>query len=242
MHYNWVDSSSKSDELIIPAVKGLGDVLYYFVNETDLQKPFYEVEFNPTKASKNDNGITTIDHIGHTVEADLFLSNTLFYRAMLGLDIEESLEILDPRGIVYSRVARNKTKTIRIPLSSTRNRDTSSDHFIATSGGAGIQQIALQTDDIFKTASSLKDKAAVLPIPHNYYDDLIAKSALSLDIIEKMQDAHILFDRNEEGSFYHFYLKELNGLFIEIVQRVGNYDRYGEVNAAVRLASQARNR
>jgi 4-hydroxyphenylpyruvate dioxygenase len=57
-----------------------------------------------------------------------------------------------------------------------------------------------------------------------------------------MQSLNILFDRNTEGSFYHFYLKEVNGLFFEVVQRVGNYDRYGEVNAQVRLASQARGR
>lgn len=240
--YDWVKSTANKQELTIDAVKGYGDVLYYFVEATNLEKPFYEIEFLPTDTPKNDNGIHQIDHIGHTVEADLFLSNTLFHRAMLGLEIEESLEILDPRGIVYSRVAKNKSKTIRIPLSSTRARGTSSDHFIAKSGGAGIQQIALQTHDIFKTAESLTDKTAVLPIPSNYYDDLIAKTDLPLTTIEKMQALNIFFDRNTEGSFFHFYLKEVNGLFFEVVQRTGKYDRYGEVNAQVRLASQARDR
>jgi 4-hydroxyphenylpyruvate dioxygenase len=173
---------------------------------------------------------------------DFFLSNSLFYRTMLGLDVEESLELFDPRGIVYSRVAKNKNGTIRIPLSSTRSRGTSSDNFIEKSGGAGIQQIALQTDDIFETASFIQDKNLVLPIPANYYDDLLAKTNLSKMTIENMQTFNILYDKHEDGSFFHFYLKELNGLFIEIVQRTGTYNRYGEVNAQVRLASQARGR
>jgi 4-hydroxyphenylpyruvate dioxygenase len=242
LQYEWVNSSSKSDELRLPSVKGLGDVLYYFVDQNDLKSEFYEVEYNLTNAHKNENSIKRIDHIGHTVSNELFLSNTLFYRAMLGLDIEESLEILDPRGIVYSRVAKNKNKQIRIPLSSTRSSGTSLDNFIEKSGGTGIQQIALQTDDIFETAAFIQDKSLVLPIPANYYDDLLAKTNLSKTTIDNMQTFNILYDKQENGSFFHFYLKELNGLFIEIVQRTGTYDRYGEVNAQVRLASQERDR
>lgn len=33
--------------------------------------------------------------------------------------------------------------------------------------------------------------------------------------------------------------KETNGLFFEVVQRVGNYQKYGETNAFIRLAAQA---
>jgi 4-hydroxyphenylpyruvate dioxygenase len=82
----------------------------------------------------------------------------------------------------------------------------------------------------------------VLTISDNYYDDLIAKSVLSLEEIERMRALNILYDVQGEGSFYHFYFKEQNGLFIEILQRVGGYDRYGETNAQVRLAAQARDR
>jgi 4-hydroxyphenylpyruvate dioxygenase len=109
-------------------------------------------------------------------------------------------------------------------------------------GEAGIQQIALATDDIFLTANSILKKEYILKMPSNYYQDLRAKGVLSLEIIQKMEENNVLFDENTEGSFFHFYCKELNGLFIEVVQRIGNYDRYGEVNAQLRLAAQARDR
>jgi 4-hydroxyphenylpyruvate dioxygenase len=269
LNYEWIASTAKSDELSISAVKGVGDILCYIVDENDLKQAFYEVEFEPTGKVKTDNGITKIDHIGHTVGADYFQANTLFYRAMLGLEIEDSLELYDPNGIVSSRVVRTTDKKIRISLSSTRSRKTSSDYFMTKVGEAGIQQIALATDDIFKTANSISKKDYILKMPSNYYQDLRAKSALSLEIIAKMEENNILFDENTEGgfdigfkmsdvgefpksqipnlksqkgAFFHFYCKELNGLFIEVVQRIGNYDRYGEVNAQLRLAAQARDR
>jgi 4-hydroxyphenylpyruvate dioxygenase len=57
-----------------------------------------------------------------------------------------------------------------------------------------------------------------------------------------MQKFNILYDKQDEGEFFHFYCKELNGLFMEVVQRKDNYNRFGEVNAQVRLAAQERNR
>ncbi|PWK17597.1 4-hydroxyphenylpyruvate dioxygenase [Arcicella aurantiaca] len=239
--YCWEKSKASIYELDIPAAKGIGNILYYFIDEKDLEKEFYRIEFNNIATTKIDNGITVFDHIGHSVSADFYLSNTLFYRALLGLDIEESLEILDPRGIVYSRVAKNTNENIRISLSSTRSQGTSIDKFVAQTG-AGIQQIALQTQDIFLTAQSIKNHDLILSIPSNYYDDLRAKTQLSEEIIQKMKQFNILYDRQESGEFFHFYCTEINGLFIEIVQRKGLYNRYGEVNSQVRLAAQERER
>ncbi len=242
LNYKWIKGKGNSETLNMPAVKGLGNLLYYFVDAKDLKSDFYELEFNSTYRAKTENGVQQIDHIGHVLSDVLTQSNTLFYRAMLGLEIEESLELLDPRGLMFSRVARNETKSIRIPLSTTRSRGTSSDRFIESLGGSGIQQIALSTTDIFKTAAAIPNKNMILAIPDNYYNDLISKSILSLEEIERMRELNILYDVQGEGSFYHFYFKEQNGLFIEVLQRVGGYDRYGEPNAQVRLAAQARDR
>jgi 4-hydroxyphenylpyruvate dioxygenase len=242
LHYKWIKASDNEDTLNISAVKGSSNLLYYFIDEKDLKSNYYELEFDLINPFKINNGVQQFDHIGHVVSDVLTQSNTLFYRAMLGLEIEETLELLDPRGLMYSRVARNETKSIRIPLSSTRSRGTSSDRFIESLAGAGIQQIALSTTDIFKTAAWIPNKNMILSVPDNYYNDLISKSVLPLEEVERMRALNILYDVQGEGSFYHFYFKEQNGLFIEIIQRVGGYDRYGEPNAQVRLAAQARDR
>ena len=54
-----------------------------------------------------------------------------------------------------------------------------------------------------------------------------------------MQALRIFYDRIGAGEFFHLYTRAINGVFFEIVERRGGYDRYGEANAPVRLAAQA---
>lgn len=56
--------------------------------------------------------------------------------------------------------------------------------------------------------------------------------------MERWQSLGILYDRNDDGEFLHLYSETIGGVFIELVQRVGNYNDYGPGNAAVRLAAQ----
>jgi len=51
----------------------------------------------------------------------------------------------------------------------------------------------------------------------------------------------LLFDRDEQGDFSHAYTDTFEDrFFFEIVQRRGGYQQFGAVNAAVRMAMQAR--
>lgn len=249
LHYTVPDKPMQAGDLTVPTVQGFSDVLYYFVGGNTPPETLYEQEFEPTGQPATDNGLSRIDHIGHTVHTDLYQSNTLFHRAMLGLDAEESLDLFDPYGIVYSRVLKNHDSQIRISLNARQrpaapNNDPTSESAVASSR-AGIGQLALATTDIFRTADAIQDKTLVLSIPANYYDDLRAKSVLPEATISRMQQANILFDQQGDAHFYHFYLNQWEGpsspgLFVEVVQRAVGYDRYGEVNAQVRLTAQAR--
>lgn len=48
----------------------------------------------------------------------------------------------------------------------------------------------------------------------------------------------ILYDRDEDGEFWHCCTATLGRVFFEIVQRTGGYRGYGARNAPVRLAAQ----
>jgi 4-hydroxyphenylpyruvate dioxygenase len=47
-----------------------------------------------------------------------------------------------------------------------------------------------------------------------------------------------MFDRDARGTFLHFYAVQLGRIFVEVVQREGDYDGYGAYNSFIRLASQ----
>lgn len=241
--YAWFEGSAAAGELVIPGVQGPGGVLYNLVPTAPGGRPFHEVDFVPTAAGPTTRGseVLRIDHVGHAVRDRDFLPTSLFFRSMLGLEVGSTTTLDDPAGVIYSRVARNRAGTVRLPFSTTSSFGAAPRRFIESSHGAGIQQVAIETADIFETARHAK-REHVLSIGQNYYDDLAARHDLPRDTLEAMRELSILYDADASGAIFHFYFSELEGVFFEVLQRVGDYDRYGERNAPVRLAAQARHR
>ncbi|WCN12786.1 TIM barrel protein [Marinomonas mediterranea] len=234
------DNQAGPGELNIPALRGIGDSLVYLVPD-DTTVRFYDVDFKPIQGVEDTQGagLTRIDHIGQTVSNTDFLSASFFYKSLFGFDIEASQDLPDIHGLVVSRTALSKDKQVRIPLNMTNARGASAQRFIQKSKGSGVQQIAFACEDIFTAAENI-DSEKQLPIPQNYYRDIEARFGLSVEQVNKLQQHHIMYDEDEDGEFFHFYTEEVHGVFFEVVQRVGHYDRYGEANAFVRLAAQAR--
>ena len=107
-------------------------------------------------------------------------------------------------------------------------------------GGAGFQQIALSTQDIFAAVETAQAQGvAFLAIPDNYYDDLAARFELASDLLARMRALGVLYDRVKDGELFHVYSQTFKDrFFFEIVQR-RNYDLFGAANTPVRLAAQA---
>ncbi|MBL1375875.1 bifunctional sugar phosphate isomerase/epimerase/4-hydroxyphenylpyruvate dioxygenase family protein [Zobellella iuensis] len=240
-HYrcNRFEHQAGPGELNIPAIRGVGDSLVYFVERRGPYR-FFDIDFEPMASDEPapDYGLSRIDHIGQTVAPVDFLSASFFYKSIFGFDIEPSQDLPDVYGLMVSRVARNQNGKIRIPINMSSAREASAQRFISRSKGSGVQQIAFESRDIFATAEQVGAER-ILSIPDNYYRDLDARFALEPELLARLKRLNILYDRNDEGEFFHFYTHEVQGVFFEVVQRRG-YSRYGEINAHIRLASQAR--
>jgi 3-dehydroshikimate dehydratase len=60
-------------------------------------------------------------------------------------------------------------RTVRLPLNISESRKTSTGRFLTTYSGAGVQHIALTSNDIVATLRSLAARGTrTLPIPPNY--------------------------------------------------------------------------
>jgi 4-hydroxyphenylpyruvate dioxygenase len=164
----------------------------------------------------------------------------LFYKSVLGFEAEPVHELVDPYGLIQSRVLESRDRTVRLPLNATASPRTSTAQFLATYGGAGVHHIAIATDDIFATMAAMRArKVALLGIPDTYYDGLASMHDLPAKLIDDMRAQGILYDRSGDGEFFHAYTHAFDGrFFFEIVQR-RDYDGFGAVNASVRLAAQA---
>ena len=230
-----------AEELPMPAIRAPDGGLLYMVDQD-----FQFSDFLPEAPKKaRSAGLQRIDHIAQAVPADQFDSWVLYYRSVLGLHPEESWVLPDPYGLVRSRALASDNRSVRFPLSFSDSSRTAVARSLSTFAGAGVHHIAFDTADIFAAVEDLRARGLeLLPIPDNYYDDLIARFGLADALVDQLRRGHILYDRTPDGGeFFHVYTQFFRGrFFFEIVQRKGGYDLYGAVNAPVRMAAQAQHR
>ena len=173
--------------------------------------------------------LTGIDHVALSQPFDYFDEAALFYRSVLGLELEDGAELVAPDGLVRSRAARSADGSVRFALSVP----------VVRHGGPGHQHVAFATGDALATARAMAERGApLLPIPGNYYDDLAARTDLDDDTIEQLRSLGVLYDAGERGELLHFYTATAGEqLFFEVLERRGGYDGYGAANSPVRLAA-----
>jgi 4-hydroxyphenylpyruvate dioxygenase len=185
-------------------------------------------------------GITHVDHVALAQPFDHFDEAALFYRAVLGLRPQHSSEVAAPFGLVRNRTVSDPAGTVRIGMSvSVLRRGTE-----WQPGVTDPQHVAFASEDLLGAARAARAAGApLLDIPDNYYDDLDARLAPPPSLLADMRALGVLYDRDADGEFLHFYTEILGGrLFFEVVQRLGGYAGYGEVNAPVRMAAHRRQR
>lgn len=175
-----------------------------------------------------------IDHVNLAQPWQHFDEAVLFYTSALALEPQPYAEVASPSGLVRSQVMQTSDRAVRLVLNlapllqqdGTRHK-TYQEH------------IAFAVDDLVATARAARDRGlAFLQIPANYYEDLDARFGLDPDFLATLQDLNLLYDRDADGEFLHFYTATVGSVFFEMVERRGSYDGYGAPNAPVRHAVQ----
>jgi 4-hydroxyphenylpyruvate dioxygenase len=229
-------------ELAIPAIRGVGGGIIYFVDDKSELAQVWEIEFEPTGAATADFGLTRIDHVAQTMNYEEMLTWLLFYTSIFRTRKSPMVDVVDPSGLVRSQVIESDDGALRLTLNGAENRKTLAGHFIAETFGSSVQHIAFAAEDIFATAARLRARGFVpLKISANYFDDLEARFGLDQALADSLREFDILYDRDEGGEFFQFYSRNFGeGFFFEIVERRGRYRGYGAPNASFRIAAQKR--
>lgn len=197
-------------------------------------------DFSPTgNVPGPGTGLRAIDHVGLTQPFDRFDGAALFYRSVLGLRPEAPAEIAAPFGLIRSLSIADESKRVRIALSVSvlRRGEWSPDV-------REPQHIALASEDVIASAAKARALGLeTLEIPANYHDDVEARFALPKALMAELREYSVMYDRDANGEFMHFYTPVLGSrVFFEVVQRVGGYTGYGMANAPVRMAAHRRRR
>jgi 4-hydroxyphenylpyruvate dioxygenase len=229
-------------ELEVPAVRGLGGSLIYFIDRKSELARIWNVDFDALGgAAHEDAGLVAVDHISQSMYYEEMLSWLLFYMSLFDVSKTPQQDVTDPGGIVKSQVVRTDDGALRIVLNGSQSRQTLSSRFLSEFVGSGVQHIAFATHDIVKTLQRLRaNRVEMLPVPENYYDDLEARTDLSPQRLDELRKQNILYDKDESGEYLQAYTLDFQRrFFFEIVERRG-YAGYGAINAPIRLGAQAR--
>jgi 4-hydroxyphenylpyruvate dioxygenase len=230
-------------ELSIPAIRGLGGGVIYFIDGKGELARVWDVEFEPVGAANAaDAGLKSVDHIAQTMNYEEMLTWLLFYTSIFRTRKLPMVDVVDPAGLVRSQVVESDDGGLRLTLNGAESRKTLAGHFIAESFGSSVQHLAFACTDIFAASQRMTALGfRSLEISQNYYDDLEARLGLDPALTERLRAANILYDRDDNGEFFQFYSRNYgDGFFFEIVERRGGYRGYGAVNAPFRIAAQKR--
>ena len=185
-----------------------------------------------------------IDHVNLAQPWQHFDEAVLFYTSALALEPQPYAEVASPTGLVRSQVMLTRDRGVRLVL----NLAPLVQREVAGTGteAAGTGQrrtyqehIAFAVDGLVATARAAKARGLdFLQIPDNYYEDLDARFDLAPSFVATLRELNLLYDRDADGEFLHFYTATIGSVFFEMVERRGSYDGYGAPNAPVRHAVQ----
>lgn len=128
---------------------------------------------------------------------------------------------------------------IKMPINepATGKKKSQIEEYIDFYGGAGVQHIALRTNDIIESVTNLKERGVeFISVPDTYYQQMekrLAKAGLELsqDFV-RLKELGILIDFDENGYLLQLFTKHLMDrptVFIEIIYR-NNFDGFGAGN------------
>ena len=103
-----------------------------------------------------DAGLTRIDHIALGLPVEALDTWILFYRAVLGMEPGDSLELSDPYGLVRSCGVASANRAVRVVLNVSQSRSTQTAKAVSSQGGATVHHIAFACADIFARMEALR--------------------------------------------------------------------------------------
>jgi 4-hydroxyphenylpyruvate dioxygenase len=221
----------KNGTVVLSGIKTYGDTVHVFVERSNYDGIFlpgykkWESHYNPSDA-----GLKYIDHIVGNVGWGEMNKWVEFYAKVMGF---AQLVSFDDKDIsteftaLMSKVMTNGNGRIKFPINepAAGKKKSQIEEYIDFYQGAGVQHIAVATNNIFESVDRLKDMGVeFLYVPESYYDDLLDRVGEIDEEIDELRKRGILVDRDDEGYLLQLFTKPVADrptLFFEIIQRKG---------------------
>ncbi len=219
------------------AVAAYGDTVHTFIERHE-----YKGAFAPGFVASHGNadpvGLKRVDHVVANVEEGKMDYWVEFYGKVFGfsqLISFDDKDISTEYSALRSKVVKNPTGTVKFPINEPAGgrRRSQIQEYLDYFKGAGVQHLAISTDDLVETVSRLQGRGIeFLATPDSYYDGLAKRVGGMSERIEDLKKLRILVDRDDKGYMLQIFTKPLQDrptLFFELIQRKGS-ESFGKGN------------
>jgi 4-hydroxyphenylpyruvate dioxygenase len=221
----------ENGQVIRSGIYTYGETVHIFVERKNYQGIFlpgyrkWESHYNPEPT-----GLKFIDHMVGNVDWNEMNTWCEFYKKVMGfaqiISFDDN-DISTEYTALMSKVMSNGNGRIKFPINEPAEGKKKSqiEEYIDFYNGAGVQHIAVATNDIVTTVSAMRDRGVeFLYVPETYYDDLLERVGDIEEDVEVLKQHGILIDRDEEGYLLQLFTKPVVDrptMFFEIIQRKG---------------------
>ncbi len=232
-------------ELNIPAIKGVGDSLIYFVDRwrgKNGAQPgeignigFYDVDFMPLPGatlSPAGHGLTTIDHLTHNVHRGRMAEWAEFYERLFNFREIRYFDIEGQVTGVKSKAMTSPCGKIRIPINEEGKEQAGQiQEYLERYHGEGIQHVALASRELLATVDALRARGVtLLDTPDTYYELVDRRIPGHGEDVAALRSRKVLVDgKAGELLLQIFSENQLGPIFFEFIQRKGDQG-FGEGN------------
>ena len=224
-------SEDSNGKVVTSGIYTYGETVHLFVERNDYNGPFLPgyVARSP-KYQPESVGLKYIDHMVGNVDWGEMNTWVKFYADVMGFSQIISFDdndISTEYTALMSKVMSNGNGRIKFPINEPAEGKKRSqiEEYINFYNGAGVQHLALATDNIIYTIHELRERGVdFLDVPDSYYLDLQDRVGAIDEDIEVLKKYKILVDRDDEGYLLQLFTKPLMDrptVFIEIIQRKG---------------------
>lgn len=217
-----------------------GDVVLRFISHPppSLESPSFLPGFEdlPPAAPGLEYGIRRLDHAVGNV--DDLASAVKYVAGFTGFHEFAEFTAADvgtAESGLNSVVLANNEETVLVPMNEPvhgTKRRSQIQTFLDHNCGAGVQHLALATDDVLRTLREMKARSPaggfefMPPPPPTYYANLPQRAGdvLSEKQLRECEELGVLVDKDDQGVLLQIFTRPIGDrptIFIEIIQRIG---------------------
>jgi len=218
-------------EVVLSGIHTYGETVHVFVERSNYTGTFlpgyrpWDPHYQPEST-----GLKFIDHMVGNVGWNEMNKWVDFYAKVMGfaqLISFDDKDISTDYTALMSKVMSNGNGRIKFPINEPAEgrKKSQIEEYIEFYNGAGVQHMAMATDNIIETVSALKNRGVeFLTVPATYYETVLDRVGEIDEKLEPLKELGILIDRDDEGYLLQIFTKPILArptLFIEIIQRKG---------------------